>query len=1483
MALLLLGFGATTSRAQEPDTTPPTLDLVIPETERAVRELVYVEVFFSERVQRVDASDLRFNGVAATNVLEVAPGEFLFQMDPPGPGTVQVEWAADHGITDLSGLPFDGIGWTYEIDPSLPLPEVVITEFMADNRRTLRDEDGDSTDWIELFNTGTGPVELGGWFLTDTRTNLTKWAFPATSLSGRTYRVVFASNKDRTNAAAQLHTNFKLSAEGGYLALVDARTNIVSEYAPKYPRQTTDVSFGRVAGEMGMWGYFTKPTPGAANSTSGPGFAPAVEFSRPGGTVTQSFWLELSVPLSAAIIRYTRDGSFPTNHSAVYSEPLFISNSVQIRARAYADSLLPGPPAGEHYLFLSTNLLSFTSDLPVLVLHSLGKGAPSSSRLAFAALQCYEPVDGRTSLTNPPTTRVRAGVQIRGSSTEGLAKSSYKLEVRNELDADLDESLLGLPAESDWVLYAPNTFEPVLIHNPFVHQLSRDMGRYSPRTRFIEVYFNKGTGPITASHYMGIYVLEEKIKIGPDRLAIDKLDPEDLVAPAVTGGYLLKIDRLDPGDSGLSAGGVTLGLLDPKEPELESAQRRPQQTYLRDCFNAFQKALTGTNWLNPTLGYAAYIDVDGWIDFHVLEVLSGNVDALVLSTYFHKIRSGPIQFGPHWDFDRALGSTDGRDANPRVWTTGPFFSPTWWNRLFADKDFWQRWVDRWQELRQTHFSLAHLHGLIDRLASDVRQAQPREYQKWRIALRGGSYQSEINLMKNWLSNRIDFIDKQLTQPPTFSQNGGPIQPGFLLTLTGPTGASVYYTLDGTDPRARQGTIATGARLYAGPVRLDANARVVARARDTSKRQVGGPPSGSYTPWSRPVAATFVVGTPPLRVTEVMFHPTSPEAGSPWAADDHEFIELKNSGALVLGLTGFRITNGVDFVFASTGAVTQLAPGERTVVVANQAAFAARYPGCANIAGEFTGRLANDGNRLTLVGPLQEPISDFRYGDRWQPLADGAGFSLVVRDETTPPDTLGDPICWRASAQPGGSPGQPDPAPRPISRVHIHEVDSQGSTAAGDMVEVVNSGSQRVDLSGWFLSDDLESPRKYRFPDETQLGPWEILAVTSRQFGGSGATGFGLDADGEEIYLFSADRAGVLTGYCDGMEFGRILPGRAMEIYRGRAGQRVAVEVAFPTPGAPNAAVVPPPVILTEVRFHPASNSGSSTNAFIELFSQAREPTPLYDPDHPANTWRLRGAMEFDFPPGLVLEPGGCLLVVGFDPVKEAAALASFRARHAVTASVPVVGPWQGTLDASHAPVVLTRPLAPESDGQGGFTVPRAQVDTLPDPDFAGALMAKAVDGAASVARTSGMQPGAMAEAWFLAKPSPGATDADGDGLPDEWERLSGLDPYCASGLHGPEGDPDADGFSNRTEFLNHSPPWGGPVEMTVSWSPHQPDRLLITWLSLSNRKSRVFQRDVVPGAPWYPILVFPADPTPKSHRVDLLISREGALYRVLSE
>ena len=121
----------------------------------------------------------------------------------------------------------------------------MISEFMADNRRSTIDDDDDRSDWIEIHNPDGSPANLNGWFLTDDPAHKLKWRFPAVTIPARGYIVIFASGKNRTSGNAPLHTDFKLRKEGGYLALLNANSGVASEFSPSYPPQHEDVSFGK--------------------------------------------------------------------------------------------------------------------------------------------------------------------------------------------------------------------------------------------------------------------------------------------------------------------------------------------------------------------------------------------------------------------------------------------------------------------------------------------------------------------------------------------------------------------------------------------------------------------------------------------------------------------------------------------------------------------------------------------------------------------------------------------------------------------------------------------------------------------------------------------------------------------------------------------------------------------------------------------------------------------------------------------------------------------------------------------------------------------------------------------------------------------------------------------------------------------------------------------------------------------------------------
>jgi hypothetical protein len=161
-------------------------------------------------------------------------------------------------------------------------------------------------------------------------------------------------------------------------------------------------------------------------------------------------------------------------------------------------------------------------------------------------------------------------------------------------------------------------------------------------------------------------------------------------------------------------------------------------------------------------------------------------------------------------------------------------------------------VDRWQALRRGLFSVEEIEARIDRLVAELGDAQPRQYARWDFQPRGGSHAAEVRWMKRWLSNRVDYIDGQLAQPPRVLPAAHGAAGSNLVTLaaSGGTNDTIYFTLDGSDPRAFGGGIATQAMAYAGPVELKPGARLTARVRNVQRRQTDGPPRS--TPWSAPV-------------------------------------------------------------------------------------------------------------------------------------------------------------------------------------------------------------------------------------------------------------------------------------------------------------------------------------------------------------------------------------------------------------------------------------------------------------------------------------------------------------------------------------------------------------------------------------------------------------------------------------------------------
>lgn len=504
---------------------------------------------------------------------------------------------------------------------------------------------------------------------------------------------------------------------------------------------------------------------GDTGATSTPFFTPA------GGTFVDPFQVTLDVQADAQAW-YTTDGALPSDASTAYSAPIDIRAGTELRVLV-RDSAGAESFHARSYVRLDTDVSDFTSNIPLVVLYAPDNLDDAASDYLPVSLQVHDVGDdGRAHLLGAATTSNRAAIKERGSSTAYDPKHSYALELRETYsDDDDNEPLLDMPAESDWVLYAPLDFDRALVRNALMFRLSNDLGRYAPRTRFVEVYSVGRGKPVRAAEYQGVYVLMEKITISPDRVAIDKLTSTDVAEPEVTGGYLFKRDRVGADESGFFGGEANgaftfadpLVNVDPKEQEIA----REQSFYLRDAVDDMANAMAAVDHTYEGVHYRDLIDQDAWIDNHILNNYAKNPDALRLSAYMYKERGGPIVAGPIWDFDRAMGCTDDHRAlDPTRWDatnvttdTTDMFEYGWYLALFDDPEFTADYFARFDELLDDTLSDAHVGSVLDEMEAELAEAAPRNYERWSAyGPTTGSFEGEIEALRSWLEARHAWID-----------------------------------------------------------------------------------------------------------------------------------------------------------------------------------------------------------------------------------------------------------------------------------------------------------------------------------------------------------------------------------------------------------------------------------------------------------------------------------------------------------------------------------------------------------------------------------------------------------------------------------------------------------------------------------------------------------------------------------------------------
>lgn len=537
-----------------------------------------------------------------------------------------------------------------------------------------------------------------------------------------------------------------------------------------------------------------------------------------------------------------------------------------------------------------------------------------------------------------------------------------------------------------------------------------------------------------------------------------------------------------------------------------------------------------------------------------------------------------------------------------------------------------------------------------------------------------------------------------------------------------------------------------------------------------------------------VVSTNFVGAPSaaqngLRITEIMYHPVAAPSGSSYVTDDFEYIELKNVGSTTVPLAGIRFVNGITFDFTGS-TIPSLAPGETVLIVKNSAAFASRYGTGKRIAGEYTGVLSDAGERLTLVDARTETVLDFSYNNSWYPLADGVGFSLVIADEKASWDTWGLKTSWRASGTVAGSPGQDDPAPTIFAPVVINEILTNSKINSEDAVEILNPGTTSVDLSHWYLTDDFNTPQKYQIPNNTVLDPGAYLLIPESKFNTGASGSFALRASGDQVYLFSANAKGDLTGYVTGYEFGGSLGEVTMGRYTNSIGEVFFVPQIDNTLGKANGNPRVGPVVFSEIMYHPLENPDGTDAAqqeYVELINITEQAVPLFDPGSPTNTWRVTGGISFNFPTNITLAAHERVLLVNFNPTKSPEAKAAFLARYNLNIGAGTTprlfGPYGGQLNNSSDDLALYQPDAPSLEG----SIPFALADWVhygsiaPWPSLADGF-------GTSLHRVANSAFGNDPANWIAAKPSPGYEESS-VGAPSFVQQPAGSTLFVGTTIH----------------------------------------------------------------------------------------------------
>ena len=1025
--------------------------------------------------------------------------------------------------------------------------------------------------------------------------------------------------------------------------------------------------------------FFATATPGAANTEEYWLRVEDTKFDHDRGFYDEPFDLAITTATEGAAIYYTTDGSAPQEvPEHLYTAPLAIATTTVVRAMAVKDGHVSTDADTQTYLFLGDVLAqpanpegfpsawgSTAADYEMdgdVINNPLYQDQMIDSLLSLPTMSIVMDVDdlfgssgiytnsgGQGIAWERPTSvewintdgttgfQVDAGVRIYGGAFRGMGltrKKTFRLLFKDDygptkLDFDMfqtegaaasfDTLILRGGANDGWNNWGRQNTQYIV--DEFMRRTQLALGEPGSHGTYVHLYLN--------GLYWGLYNPVERT--------------EASFSATYFGGEKEQWDALNSGAPTGESNTATW-----------NAMLTQTRAGLQDMAS-YQKIQgnwpDGTN--NPA--YDDLLDMDNYITYMFSNFWGGTGD-WPGHNWYSTCRRPPDSTGFkffNWDSEGAIVIWSNLTAN-RTGVNNSLAEP--YAQLRTNPEFQMLFADHAHRylFNGGPATAGPSHARYEELANLVEKAIISESARW-----GDQASSSPYTQAHWETQKDYVLDTYMLQrpavvlqqlknaglypdtiAPSFDingsyQHGGTVDLGDVLTIGEPDGTTyppeitIYYTTDGTDPRALGGGAPNPADAYGGAVALYEATHVKARAYDASTGE-----------WSALNEAVFYIDlAPDVRVTEIMYNPADPTAAEIALgfddSDDFEYIEITNINPTdTLPLSGLRFGDGIQFTFGDVS----IAPGEHVVAVKNAAAFAARYPAFpGTVAGHYTGSLQNTGERIQLDSPIGGIVQAFKYEDGWYDHTDGEGFSLTIRDPGGELGLWDLSDGWRSSAAPGGSPGTGDVLTDP-GAVIITEVLAHSDTLAADAIELYNASASPVDISGWFLSDagtdalGNDALTRYEVPAMAPLAPGQYVVFHEDLHFGVGATPFALDELGDDVYL-SSNFGGVAGGYREHVDFGASPADVAIGLYAKSTGGTDFTLLAAPTLGGPNAGPYYEGLVISEFVYHPADPTASEQAAgfitddafeFVELYNRSTTAT------YALSDFRLSDGVGFTF-------------------------------------------------------------------------------------------------------------------------------------------------------------------------------------------------------------------------------------------------------------